>query len=139
MMYDDLSVIEKYRDLARDLNATMRAEVKHDKHFWQGRCERLKKLLLARKLNGADLYRAVHQGVLTTNDANWIQGLPEVEKPPLGIEPNYIWVERRKMDLKEAIKRYADAEMEIPSEWLEEYARLCFTGALKESEDLENE
>lgn len=137
MMYDDLLEIERMRETVENLTAT----TKRGEHFWQERCERLKKLLLARKLSNADLHRAVIQGALTRNDANWIQGLPEEEdqhyiKPPLGIEPHYIWVQQRKLDLIEAMKRYIKAEVEIPRDWLEEYEKLVVTGpAPKESED----
>lgn len=43
------------------------------------------------------------------------------EKAPIEIEPIHIWKEKRYQDLCEAIKRYLDADKEIPIEWVEEY------------------
>ena len=45
----------------------------------------------------------------------------ESKAPPLGIEPKSFWMAKRKAKLGEAIKRYLDAEMNIPAEWIEEW------------------
>ena len=42
-------------------------------------------------------------------------------KPPLGLTPSNIWKELRLRDIDQAIGRYIASNMEIPSEWLEEY------------------
>jgi hypothetical protein len=44
-----------------------------------------------------------------------------VPAPPIGIMPRKYWVEQRKNDLLAAIKRYMDAEKDIPQEWIHEY------------------
>jgi len=42
------------------------------------------------------------------------------KKPPIGIVPRFIWLERRYTDLQEAIKRYTDAKLNVPAEWVDE-------------------
>jgi hypothetical protein len=44
----------------------------------------------------------------------------EIVKPPLGLRPRYIVREERVREIKEAIKRYVDAEKSVPAEWLHE-------------------
>ena len=55
---------------------------------------------------------------------NWNSGYSiysqSQKSPPLGIMPNYIWVERRLGELIDAIKRYSDENIPIPTEWFEE-------------------
>ena len=46
-------------------------------------------------------------------------------KPPLGIMPEWLWVEHRRDELKYAIVRYLDAGEVIPAEWVEEHKRHC--------------
>ena len=47
--------------------------------------------------------------------------IPKQKKaPPLGIMPKHIWVENRLCELIDAIKRYNDEDMPIPTEWFEE-------------------
>jgi len=41
-----------------------------------------------------------------------------MELPPLGIVPKKLWDEERYHELCEAIKRYWDAELPIPKEWM---------------------
>lgn len=45
----------------------------------------------------------------------------KLQGPPIGIIQHDIWKERRKKDLAEAIKRYMDAGLHVPEEWLCEY------------------
>jgi len=42
-------------------------------------------------------------------------------KPPIGIMPERIWLEHRQEELKSAIKRYLDANLKVPDEWVCEY------------------
>ena len=42
-------------------------------------------------------------------------------KPPLGVMPRDIWERKRKEELAEAMARYLEAGMKIPTEWIEEY------------------
>lgn len=42
-------------------------------------------------------------------------------KPPLGVMPRDIWDRKRKEELAEAMARYLEAGMKIPTEWIEEY------------------
>ena len=41
--------------------------------------------------------------------------------PPIGIKPKFIWIEERKTALLEAMNRYIQADMKIPTEWVKEY------------------
>jgi hypothetical protein len=41
-------------------------------------------------------------------------------KPPLGLRPRFIALEERIREINEAIDRYREAEIAIPSEWLDE-------------------
>lgn len=45
-------------------------------------------------------------------------------KPPLGIEPKWLWRERRREDLIAAMERYAKVGVKIPQEWFDEYTEL---------------
>jgi hypothetical protein len=45
-------------------------------------------------------------------------------RPPLGIEPHDIWIQRRIEDLLKAMNRYVQSNMQIPVEWVEEYNKL---------------
>lgn len=40
--------------------------------------------------------------------------------PPLGIMPRNIWEEKRRQDIVDAMKRYADANAHIPADWINE-------------------
>ena len=39
---------------------------------------------------------------------------------PIGVMPHCIWIERRRLDILAAIKRYSEAGMVIPPEWADE-------------------
>ena len=39
---------------------------------------------------------------------------------PLGVMPHSIWIERRRLDILAALKRYSEAGMVIPAEWADE-------------------
>ena len=43
-----------------------------------------------------------------------------LEKPPLGLIPDFIWKEKRLGDIKDAIKRYTEAKMPVPLKWVAE-------------------
>lgn len=45
----------------------------------------------------------------------------EETKPPIGIIPQEIWIEKRVVDLSETIHRYIMAGYPIPSEWVIEF------------------
>jgi hypothetical protein len=45
-------------------------------------------------------------------------------KPPLGIMPRYLWIEKRIQDLAEAIGRYIESPFPIPTEWVDERNQL---------------
>jgi len=44
----------------------------------------------------------------------------QADRPPLGIMPRYIHLELRRKDIIAAIRRYLDAEIKVPAEWVEE-------------------
>ena len=43
---------------------------------------------------------------------------------PLGVIPREVVVVNRMNDIKEAIQRYIDADLEIPQDWVTEYFEL---------------
>lgn len=47
-----------------------------------------------------------------------------VPKPPLGVMPEFIWLEKRLGSLGYAIMDYVDARREVPIEWVEEYNKI---------------
>jgi len=50
-------------------------------------------------------------------------------KPPIGIEPKFIWQEKRFKHLKEAINRYQESNLPLRQVWVTEYNELI--GILK--------
>ena len=46
------------------------------------------------------------------------------KKPPIGIMPRYIWIEKRIEDIKTAMKRFSEAEEDIFEEWYVELGQL---------------
>jgi len=48
----------------------------------------------------------------------------DVIKPPVGLTPKMIWRQRRRQDIVDAMKRYADVGKVIPSEWIQQLADL---------------
>lgn len=48
-------------------------------------------------------------------------------KPPLGLRPRFIVLEERLSEINEAIDRYREAEIAIPSEWLDEKNAILYT------------
>lgn len=53
--------------------------------------------------------------------------------PPLGIEPRYMWEERRIKLLYAAIKRYEDEGFPYPPEWLSEHNELRERALVREA------
>ena len=43
------------------------------------------------------------------------------DKPPLGVMPKSIWDRKRIAYIKEGIRRYLDADKDIPVDWVTEY------------------
>lgn len=46
------------------------------------------------------------------------------KRPPIGIEPRYIWEAKRLNDLSECIKRYLDSGFPVSTRWISEYNEL---------------
>ncbi len=46
-------------------------------------------------------------------------------KPPIGLLPKFIHAEKRFIDIREAISRYTNEGLQIPSEWIYEYNELA--------------
>lgn len=44
----------------------------------------------------------------------------KIKEPPIGIMPRAIWEDKRKRDIVNAMKRYADEGVPIPLEWIDE-------------------
>ena len=45
-------------------------------------------------------------------------------KPPLGLVPHIIWVDKRKADILAAIDRYEEVDLTVPSSWKKELESL---------------
>ena len=50
--------------------------------------------------------------------------MENIKKPPIGLKPRYIWECERKLEIFEAMRRYSEAQMPIPIEWIEELKNL---------------
>lgn len=48
-----------------------------------------------------------------------------VPKPPLCIEPEYIWLQKRIDDICAAVTRYREANYAVPRHWYVELGQLC--------------
>jgi hypothetical protein len=48
----------------------------------------------------------------------------EIKKPPLGLIPKWLRQEERLKEIREAMLRYLEADVEIPEEWIEEFLEL---------------
>ncbi|MHA1197733.1 MAG: hypothetical protein ACTSQF_00050 [Candidatus Heimdallarchaeaceae archaeon] len=49
----------------------------------------------------------------------------EAKRPPLGVMPRQIWLQKRFDDLIEAVDRFKKANTEIPREWYKEIGDLA--------------
>lgn len=49
-----------------------------------------------------------------------IEGVPYAEKPPLGLSPAFVYLETRRGEIIEAMRRYSVAKKPIPVVWVEE-------------------
>ena len=47
-----------------------------------------------------------------------------MKEAPRGVLPRHVWDTKGMVDLIQAIKRYVDADVPVPSEWFEEYKEL---------------
>ena len=47
---------------------------------------------------------------------------------PIGLESKEIWLKKRKKDIIEAIDRYVEANMSVPSQWIKELRGLEESG-----------
>jgi hypothetical protein len=53
------------------------------------------------------------------------------EKPPIGLEPRFIWNGVRQVAICEAMIRYIRGGRSIPIEWAEELMQLCKESRVK--------
>lgn len=83
---------------------------------------------------GLDVCRALG---LSSDWLNWREAIddnaqvrkePETKKPPLGIEPRYIWEEKRRQKIRKAITEYMNADLMVPESWIEEWNELTSGG-----------
>lgn len=47
-----------------------------------------------------------------------------MQRPPIGLKPQFVWKEERRCEVKAAIQRYLDAGSQVPPEWIAEYNEL---------------
>lgn len=52
----------------------------------------------------------------------------QAKKPPLGIEPRYIWEEKRRQKIRKAVTEYMNAGLMVPEAWIEEWNELTSGG-----------
>ena len=50
--------------------------------------------------------------------------LEQIIKPPIGLRPKWVSDKERLNEVRDAIVRYYDAELNIPVEWIKEYNEL---------------
>jgi len=50
--------------------------------------------------------------------------MSELEKPPIGLVPKWVCDEARRVEILEAMMRYAYSHKNIPPEWIEELVQL---------------
>jgi len=55
--------------------------------------------------------------------------------PPVGITPKFIIQERRRNEIQQGVRRYLEADKELPLEWIEEYNELCRSLSAESNED----
>lgn len=48
----------------------------------------------------------------------------KLERPPLGLMPKNIWIEKRIEDIAQAIRRYIESSFHVPQEWIDEKEKL---------------
>lgn len=104
--------------------------LKKKNEILEKRCERYREII-RNEVSMFKLNDYFDSGVMTVNDIRYLCELTELSesetkhlikpKPPLGVMPRDIWDRDRKVELSEAMKRYLEAGMKIPSKWLEEY------------------
>jgi hypothetical protein len=72
--------------------------------------------------NPFDFSDMVFGPVPKQNNDDWskIFQSQQIEKPPLGLKPTFIWLEERLEEIEEAKIRYKDAGKELPAEWQNE-------------------
>ena len=57
-------------------------------------------------------------------DVHYAGVYPTNKKPPLGLRPKSIWKNSRVTEVDSAIKRYEDAGVDVPKEWIDELESL---------------
>jgi len=76
----------------------------------------------------ADLY-GVPRGTLPDSEitisTDGCGAIGHYKKPPLGVMPRYIWDEKRRTDIGEAIVRHIEAGAQLPAEWVIEWNERC--------------
>lgn len=65
-----------------------------------------------------------HPSTVNVNGRCYLIGLIPMPKPPLGLMPEWVWIEKRINEIDEAVKRYLEAGKEIPVSWVSELYRL---------------
>lgn len=56
----------------------------------------------------------------------------KISKPPIGLKPKFVKMLERLNEVRGALVRYYNAELEIPLEWIEEYNELIIQTARKQ-------
>lgn len=63
-------------------------------------------------------------GVESSLPSNFKEKQEVINKPPLGLTPRNVWIQKRFIDVTDAIGRYFNAGLRIPTEWMDEYKEL---------------
>lgn len=53
-----------------------------------------------------------------------VEPFERIPAPPIGLRPRWFIVERRILEIKEAMNRYINADKALPLEWIEELHEL---------------
>ena len=77
--------------------------------------------------NGTDYVAVNNKGVCLSfpkesveNNPKWFRKWEPIEKPPIGIIPEWLWEEQRLSEIHNAVTRYREAGKEIPQQWEDE-------------------
>lgn len=66
----------------------------------------------------------IYNKEVVENNPSWFKIKEEIFRPPLGVMPEKLWREHRLSDLHEAVKRYREADKQIPFNWQIEINKL---------------
>lgn len=100
-------------DLAKYLGVTERSVRNYESH------EPIPKWIqkaLVYLINSKNLNSEMFEGL----DHEYLRTLTPKSKIPLGLRPQWVWIEHRVVEIHEAVKRYAEHGLDVPRSWFSE-------------------